>query len=204
MPIDIFDDLHLSLDDKIVVSDSFKKLVRKEIQAELDSIKIDLFDEVELTDEDKIILSDNFKNFLRETVHKEISKIPINEIFLKMKGDVQNKVSHIEDRAKAMNSEADLLKKGFKSFTDKINESIKKISETIKNLKDKYDDLKSHLITIEKSPRYEFGGYSPQFNDLNIGDPSANGSWRIVQDGNNLSVQKLESGTWVEKGAFTP
>ena len=30
----------------------------------------------------------------------------------------------------------------------------------------------------------------------------ANGSWRIIRSGNNLSFQRRESGSWVEKGSF--
>jgi hypothetical protein len=33
--------------------------------------------------------------------------------------------------------------------------------------------------------------------------PLADGNWRIVVDGNDLSFQRRESGAWVEKGAFT-
>lgn len=37
-----------------------------------------------------------------------------------------------------------------------------------------------------------------------LGDPTVNGTWRIVRDGNNLSFQRLETGVWTEKGANTP
>jgi hypothetical protein len=39
---------------------------------------------------------------------------------------------------------------------------------------------------------------------LYIGDPLTNGSWRMVAVGNNLSVQRRESGSWVTKGNYTP
>jgi hypothetical protein len=52
-------------------------------------------------------------------------------------------------------------------------------------------------------PQYQFGGFSPQFNDLNIGDPATEGSWRIVKAGTDLVVQRLESSTWTTKGTFT-
>ncbi len=41
-----------------------------------------------------------------------------------------------------------------------------------------------------------------QYNDL--GAPGTNGSWRLIQSGNNLSVQRLEGGVWVEKSSFHP
>jgi len=37
-----------------------------------------------------------------------------------------------------------------------------------------------------------------------FGDASTDGSWKIIVDGSNLVVQRLESGIWVEKNAFTP
>ena len=38
---------------------------------------------------------------------------------------------------------------------------------------------------------------------LYIGDPATNGSWRLRDDGSDLIVERRESGTWNEKGAFT-
>lgn len=38
---------------------------------------------------------------------------------------------------------------------------------------------------------------------LGLGDPTANGSWRIVGDGANLLIQKLVSGTWITKSTIT-
>lgn len=42
------------------------------------------------------------------------------------------------------------------------------------------------------------GGANPTY----IGDPNTNGSWRLYDDGTNLSVQRLEGGIWNEKGSF--
>jgi len=47
------------------------------------------------------------------------------------------------------------------------------------------------------------GGSGGQgYNDL--GDPTVDGSWQIIIDGDNLSFQKMEGGSWVEKGAMLP
>jgi hypothetical protein len=35
-----------------------------------------------------------------------------------------------------------------------------------------------------------------------IGDPTTDGSWRIVRSGNDLQFQRREGGTWVNKGAI--
>lgn len=37
-----------------------------------------------------------------------------------------------------------------------------------------------------------------------LGDPTTDGSWRMVRSGNNLQVERRESGAWVAKGVFTP
>jgi len=41
-------------------------------------------------------------------------------------------------------------------------------------------------------------------NPLYIGDSGTDGSWRFIIVGNDLSVQRRESGVWVEKGSFMP
>ena len=42
-------------------------------------------------------------------------------------------------------------------------------------------------------------GYALYFDDK-----TTDGSWRIIHSGNNLSFQRRESSTWVEKSAVTP
>jgi hypothetical protein len=37
-----------------------------------------------------------------------------------------------------------------------------------------------------------------------FGLPSVNGSYRVVRDGNDLNIERRESGTWVEKEATLP
>lgn len=37
---------------------------------------------------------------------------------------------------------------------------------------------------------------------VNLGDPNTDGSWRFTVSGNNLLVERRESGVWVEKSAF--
>lgn len=45
---------------------------------------------------------------------------------------------------------------------------------------------------------------SPSITALYFGDANTDGSWRILPVGNNLSIQRRESGSWVEKDAMTP
>jgi len=37
-----------------------------------------------------------------------------------------------------------------------------------------------------------------------LGDPTTDGTWRFVRNGNDLVIERLESGTFVSKGSFTP
>lgn len=41
-------------------------------------------------------------------------------------------------------------------------------------------------------------------NAFYFGDPTTDGTWRIMRSGNNLVFQRLESGVWVTKTAMTP
>ena len=37
-----------------------------------------------------------------------------------------------------------------------------------------------------------------------LGDPLTNGTWRVIRVGNDLTFQRLETGSWVSKGAMNP
>ena len=37
-----------------------------------------------------------------------------------------------------------------------------------------------------------------------FGDPTTNGSYRIVRSGNNLDIQRRETGSWVQKEYTMP
>lgn len=39
---------------------------------------------------------------------------------------------------------------------------------------------------------------------LYLGDPTTEGSWRIVRDGDNLNFERYESGVWQNKGRNLP
>lgn len=79
---------------------------------------------------------------------------------------------------------ADLKAKGV------LDETLRGIQEGNKNI---FDDLKN----ISNQLPQESGA-------LYFGDPTTDGTWRIIVDGVNLSVQLRTSGAWVEKTAFTP
>ena len=42
------------------------------------------------------------------------------------------------------------------------------------------------------------------FSEIDFGNTAVDGTWRIIPSGNNLSFQRREGGTFVEKMASTP
>jgi hypothetical protein len=60
-----------------------------------------------------------------------------------------------------------------------------------------------NLLAAADLPAGPSGDWSvPVGNAFYIGSISVDGSWRFVIDSGNLSVQKREGGSWVEKGSF--
>lgn len=159
----------------------------------------DLLDEVELDTEDKIIFSSEMAKRIREEVRKEIAKMPIGKIVASLVSKQTDNRTKREDVLKTtiskeiMQTKSDLEKELVRLKTD--------LQDNIDRLKKKFDGLRTELAN---QPAYQFGGFSPQANDLNIGDPAIEGAWRIVKSGTNLSMQRFESGIWTEKGSFTP
>ena len=79
------------------------------------------------------------------------------------------------------------------------------------------DDIVKYLVKLSKYLKDSLDSISKEFNsmlgngdirlynasNIYLGDSSTNGSWRIVRNGNNLSFQRREAGSWVEKGSFS-
>lgn len=101
----------------------------------------------------------------------------------------------------------------------------------LKDLKDQIDKLKEKLDGFKRDPDVRIvGNMLPNYsaeqgtflkaqgnnlvwaaassnggadaNPFYIGDSTTEGSWRFYNDGTNLLFQRLESGTWVEKGSM--
>lgn len=162
----------------------------------------DIFDRVDLPVEEKVIYSKEMDQVLRQEIARRIAELPIgpminNAIQVEMSrhiallsDSVRNRVVKSETKVtNDLTSTKEDLRSEMKTFLHKLNE--------------KYDELKTNFLNAG-GPQYTFGGYSPQVNDLNIGDPTIEGAWRIVKSDVNLSIQRYESGAWTEKGAFTP
>lgn len=69
-----------------------------------------------------------------------------------------------------------------------LNDMSKIIRDSFSNI---YDDL-SRIST------------SAVVDSIYFGSPTANGTWRIIPSGVNLSIQRMEAGIWVEKDSITP
>ena len=67
-----------------------------------------------------------------------------------------------------------------------------------------FDNLQKSITEVGGAVGIVAGGdfTIPSSNYLYIGDQSTNGSWRFYISGDNLVVEKRESGSWAEKGAF--
>ena len=158
----------------------------------------DIFDRIDLPVEQKVAFSEEMADLVREELRKEIAKIPVGKMIAQM----LNKEVAKQERSAGVIKES-LTKDIAKTKADigsQVTALKNEIDEFMEKMRKKYADLKNEMLS---QPAYQFGGFSPQFNDLNIGDPGANGAWRIVKSGNDLSVERLESGSWVQKGVFT-
>lgn len=157
----------------------------------------DIFDRVDLPVEQKVAFSDEMANLVRDEIRKEIEKIPIGKLITRLLAKEAQKVNRSTASLKGE------IKKEVSETAADLKKTIEKIKEEeekeIKKLKDKYADLRNEILASREV--YTFGGFSPQVNDLNIGDPGTDGGWRIVKSGTALSFQRLESGTWTEKFA---
>lgn len=165
----------------------------------------DLFDRIDLPIEEKVIFSQEMKDLVKEEIIKKIGELPLGSLVSSLvKKEIQKKMEKesglravIERRLREADDNIN------KTLEKKERELVKKIEDVEKELKDSNEEIKLNL----KQTIYEFGGYSPSFNYSNVfyfGDQNTDGSWRIVVDGTNLSVQYRESGNWVEKGSFLP
>lgn len=76
---------------------------------------------------------------------------------------------------------------GTQNVLTQVMQQIQKANQNI------FDDLSSL-----------YGAQAEVSGVVYIGSKTTNGSWRLIISGNNLSIQRLESGVWVEKSAFTP
>ncbi len=94
----------------------------------------------------------------------------------------------LKHRAQTIPPDTNPIKDG--AVKGPVDETLRGIQESNKNI---FDDLNNIAKQLPQDTGVVY-----------FGDPNTNGTWRIIVDGNNLAVQRLESAVWVEKSAFTP
>jgi hypothetical protein len=150
----------------------------------------DLFDRVELSFDDQVDISDGLAKKIRSEIGVATKDIP--EIFGREMARQRVAQETLERKVSDTKS----------SVESKLKDLIEDFQDMKEQFRRKLDHLRNELRLSES--RYTFGGFSPIMNNLNIGLPDTEGSWRIVQSDDNLAVERYESGAWVEKGAFLP
>lgn len=153
---------------------------------------IDEFDLVELDSEDKVLYSKELKDLLRREIAKAMNGIPQ----MISKENERQRRMHDTLKSSVLND----IEKKTAEIEKQLRASQEASSQAIDKIRERYDDLRNNILS---APQYQFGGFSPLVNTLNIGDPASEGSWRIVRSGTTLSVQRFESSAWVEKGQFS-
>jgi len=180
--------------DRIKYEDAFTKLDFK-----------DIFNRIDLPLEEKVIFSKEMKDLVLDEIIKKIGELPLGSLISSVvRKEIQKKLEkEIGLRAVVEKRLREADENTNKVIENKQKDILKKIEELEKELK---EETKSIRLNMNQTI-YEFGGYSPSFNFSNVfyfGDQNTDGSWRIVVDGTNLSVQYRESGVWIEKGSFLP
>ncbi len=174
MALDIFDELELSPEDKILLSEDFKNYLIEQIKKEVGKLPIDKIissvvkKEVEEKSEQGKALEKSVSDKLEKA--KKDGSSHLNKAVSVIKGDIQGDLK----------AAAEKLKKAQDEFMDKMRE--------------KYDSLRTEIIS---QPRYEFGGYPPPGGVLPIQSGGVD-TWRIIIDGDDLSFQYNDSGNWTE------
>lgn len=103
---------------------------------------------------------------------------------------------------------------------NKLKGEISRLMDTVEGLKAEVKDIRAFTgdIIVPPTPLPHPTGKSGKvigtdgkvykwasdatLDTIYIGDQNTNGSWRIRVSGNNMVFERLESGTWTEKGAF--
>lgn len=162
-----------------------------------DRIKVDL----ENLLEKKIDLAPDVAEFIEKSVQAIVEKNVTQLMGGKFFSNMTDKTLSTAISRAAIETKNEVAKAEKKSIS-LIEDLKKQIDKLESELKKKTVELHNRINTSQE--RYQFGGFSPQFNDLNIGPPTVEGAWRIVKSGTDLQFQRLESNVWTLKGSFTP
>ena len=166
-----------------------------------DDVELDEFDLAELDTEDKVLYSKELRDLIRKEIVNGVSiaKRSIESEIIKATSEIERIKSSAVASKKEVDSSSSYIKK-------QLDDLKKEKEEFMEKMRKKYDNLKNEFLSFSGKQWFQFGGFSPQTNDLNIGPPAIEGAWRIVKsaNGSDLEFQRYESGNWTVKGSFTP
>ncbi len=165
----------------------------------LDRLDFDLLDRVDLPVEEKVMYSPEMKKAIEDAVREKIKELPIAK-FVTVAVDAEvRKQKDILERDLSKKQKSD------ESFKIDLSGTVTKAqSDFEEKMTKKYDAIMNKINHESEGPRYQFGGFPPPGGGLPIPGTAGLAEWRFIIVGLNLSVQKLENGTWVEKASFLP
>ena len=151
-----------------------------------------------------------------DLIRNEISQIP--------KVKPQKVIERIVEKQIVKEAVKDTEKETRKFAEEKSVEDLKKEVTELKDLLEKFKQIlpmlgarggsgvlglpiptgQSGKFLTTDGNQFSWATVSSNSDPLNIGDPTVDGNWRITVSGTNLSFQRRESGTFVEKGTMTP
>lgn len=184
-------------------------------------IKLELFKEVEK----------EIPTYVRDFIKSQVKTISVQDVLSLIKRELSEFKAPVVEKVIEKEIIKKDTRESDKELRDYSENLVKKLEKVFQEKLDKEIDTIYERIrrTMASAPRYippmvpnfsqSRGKYLTTDGDqmswanlsggagsdpFYIGDPNVNGSWRFITDGNNLSVQKLVSGTWTETFAFTP
>jgi len=155
-----------------------KKTVFDDLGSIFDELKLkNVFDDVELPTEDKVIFSPEMSKLIKEEIYKEIVNIPVGKIVSRiMEKEIERKAKENDGIKSEVSEQVVEIKNESSEKINSLRNEYEKFTETIRK---KYDDLKSGILSIQKEPRYQFGGFAPPnpLNHINQSLVSTDGTW---------------------------
>lgn len=203
MEKDVFDEIELDDVFNEVESDRIGDRVFEEVEKELPSLvrsyvkqqtsKIKTLTPKEITDLVDAVVSNIPKP---QTVEKTIQVIK----------PVETKIREVKTLDKEAKEEIESLKKTVKRLEKLLNDALDRpvfVPPMLPNYSSEQGTfLKAINNKLQWASASSNGGADA--DPFYIGDSATDGSWRFTISGSNLSVQRRESGSWVEKGSFMP
>lgn len=134
-----------------------------------------------------------------------IEKIVQQEI-IKEEADDDEEEDKTEEELTKLNKEIESLKKQIDNMNTSFYRSLNSIPVRIGKIIPSLSQQNGKFLSVSGNKMvWATAGSSTESTGVAyFGDQNTDGSWRIITSGSNLAVERRESGSWVEKGAFQP